>query len=120
MLALYLDACLPIFELFLKKFTHFRACQTKNYNFKLSTCMNLKFSGIFSSTIEKLGAKFGVLSSTLRCFFKSDENTFLQNVFYKRKSFLENFIIFHVVGVLNCEIIQSIFYLFCGYENSRF
>ena len=30
--------------------------------------MNLKFSVIFSSTIEKLGAKFGVLSSTLRCF----------------------------------------------------
>ena len=30
--------------------------------------MNLKFSGIFSSTIEKLGAKFGVLSLTLRCF----------------------------------------------------
>ena len=85
MLALYLDACLPIFELFLKKFTHFRACQTKNYNFKLSTCMNLKFSGIFSSTIEKLGAKFGVLSSTLRCFLNP-----MKIPFYKMFSIKEN------------------------------
>ena len=66
--------------------------------------MNFKFSGIFSSTIEKLGAKFGVLSSTLRCFLNP-----MKIPFYKMFSIKK---IFHVVGVLNCEIIQSIFYLF--------
>ena len=35
--------------------------------------MNLKFSGILCHTIGKVGAKFGVLSSTLKVIFEFDD-----------------------------------------------
>ena len=46
--------------------------------------MNLKFSGILCHTIEKVGAKFGVLSSTLKVIFESDDMRHKRDVSTKK------------------------------------
>ena len=49
--------------------------------------MNLKFSGILCHTIEKVGAKFGVLSSTLKVIFESDDMRHKRDVSTKENNF---------------------------------
>ena len=51
--------------------------------------MNLKFKGIYSRTIEKAGAKFGVLSSTLGCFLNPMKLRDLRDVSIKKKIIFE-------------------------------
>ena len=49
--------------------------------------MNLKFSGILCHTIGKVGAKFGVLSSTLKVIFESDDMRHKRDVSTKENNF---------------------------------
>ena len=55
------------------------------------------FLWIYSRTIEKPGAKFGVLSSTLGCFLNPMNPNVLRDVSIKINNFWKKLIIFHLI-----------------------